>query len=211
MHGWYEHKMLNETLQLRRTTDIIFATIDEFFPKPLAPFVSQPMDPMAASEPTGPCSCSWEYVDTKGTLQGPFDSNVMLIWHERKFLSKELKLKRTTDADFATIPEYFPAPKVPFLSQPVNPAAVARGGHSVAAKPQVETNGQGADPGAFLLGLLQAPGAAPRMPAVPDHWLPANPYQWQQDFTYPGLWQSGENWYDGAAGPRQQRQQQQRR
>jgi len=76
-------------------------------------------------DPVGPCTCSWMYIDSKGALQGPFQSNQMKTWYEHRFLHADLKLKRTSDADFATISEYFPQPKVPFLSQPANPASVA--------------------------------------------------------------------------------------
>jgi len=44
---WYEHKMLPKDLNLRRATDTSFATIAEFFPKPLSPFVGQPVTPLA--------------------------------------------------------------------------------------------------------------------------------------------------------------------
>jgi len=42
---WFEHDMLPKTLQLRRTIDEQFATIVDYFPKPLLPFHSSPVTP----------------------------------------------------------------------------------------------------------------------------------------------------------------------
>mmetsp|Transcript_100664 Transcript_100664/g.174792 ORF Transcript_100664/g.174792 Transcript_100664/m.174792 type:complete len:709 (-) Transcript_100664:99-2225(-) len=48
---WFEHKMLPKDLQLRRTTDVTFATIDQYFPRPLVPFRSPPVTPVPRKEP----------------------------------------------------------------------------------------------------------------------------------------------------------------
>lgn len=45
---WFEHNMLPKSLPLRRSTDHAFFSIDVFFPSPLTPFVSQPVDPAAS-------------------------------------------------------------------------------------------------------------------------------------------------------------------
>lgn len=50
---WFEHNMLPKTLQLRRTTDPAFATILDYFPKPLVPFQSLPMTPSVPSSKAG--------------------------------------------------------------------------------------------------------------------------------------------------------------
>mmetsp|Transcript_87330 Transcript_87330/g.271313 ORF Transcript_87330/g.271313 Transcript_87330/m.271313 type:complete len:490 (+) Transcript_87330:61-1530(+) len=49
MSLWYEHCMLPKSLQLRRTTDMGFATIADYFPKPLVPFQSPPAMPLVPS------------------------------------------------------------------------------------------------------------------------------------------------------------------
>merc|ERR1719223_1203321 len=54
MRLWYEHDMLPKGLQLRRTTDVAFATIPEYFPKHSTPFHSAPTTPASrAPEPNG--------------------------------------------------------------------------------------------------------------------------------------------------------------
>jgi len=47
---WSEHGMLPKSLMLRRTTDTSFATISDFFPRNLVPFVSQPVNPFQATQ-----------------------------------------------------------------------------------------------------------------------------------------------------------------
>lgn len=49
MAQWYEHGMLPKSLQLRRTTDTAFATMSDYFPKPLIPFQSFPASPSLPS------------------------------------------------------------------------------------------------------------------------------------------------------------------
>jgi hypothetical protein len=43
---WYEHKMLPKDLKLRRTNDSAYSLISEYFPRPLLPFQSQPVNPV---------------------------------------------------------------------------------------------------------------------------------------------------------------------
>merc|ERR1719401_1166272 len=45
MAVWFDHGMLPPDLQLRRTTDVSFALMSQYFPTPLLPFRSQPVDP----------------------------------------------------------------------------------------------------------------------------------------------------------------------
>lgn len=47
---WYDHKMLPKDLLLRRTTDVAFSTIDQYFPRPLVPFRSPPVTPVPRKE-----------------------------------------------------------------------------------------------------------------------------------------------------------------
>lgn len=94
-------------------------------PKP----TPKPAAPSAASA----AATQWQYIDTKGEVQGPFSSDKMAQWYEHKMLPATLKLRRTTDSKFATIPEYFPKPLVPFRSPPVNLAP------PVAASPSPST------------------------------------------------------------------------
>jgi len=51
MSQWYEHGMLPKSLQLRRITDPHFATIADYFPRPLVPFQSAPVQPTAMPQP----------------------------------------------------------------------------------------------------------------------------------------------------------------
>lgn len=109
--------------------------------------------PPAPKQPAASRECQWQYVDTKGDVQGPFPSSKMCQWYEHKMLPTTLKLRRTTDSQFATIPQYFPSPLVPFKSppQPVNqkPPAPAP---APAPAPK--------NAGAALLAQLQAGGKA---------------------------------------------------
>lgn len=141
MAVWYEHGMLPEELGVRYGPSMAFIPIRELFHPPLKPFRSQPKlgvpvpsqpknvspaKPPPTQPPSQPPSqCQWQYCDTKGQLQGPFPSSQMALWHEHGMLPKGLRLRRTTEPAFATIPEYFPAPLVPFKSSPVTPKEAA--------------------------------------------------------------------------------------
>eukprot|EP00435_Cladocopium_sp_Y103_P022505 s321_g5.t1 len=70
-------------------------------------------------------ACQWQYMDTKGNLQGPFSSQQMALWNQHNMLPKTLRLRRTIDTAFSTVDEYFPAPSTAFKSQPVVPSANA--------------------------------------------------------------------------------------
>mmetsp|Transcript_74032 Transcript_74032/g.200228 ORF Transcript_74032/g.200228 Transcript_74032/m.200228 type:complete len:576 (+) Transcript_74032:113-1840(+) len=71
----------------------------------------------------------------------------MAQWYEHKMLPATLKLRRTSDTQFATIPQYFPSPLVPFKSPPVNQKPPAP---APAPAPK--------NAGAALLAQLQAGG-----------------------------------------------------
>jgi len=124
---WHEHKMLPEELQVRHCPDMPFLPIKELFPPPRPPFRSRPR-PGGLSAGSGKCQCTWQYRDKRGQLQGPFNSAQMALWYEHQMLPPDLQLRRSTDASFATIHEYFPPPLVPFKSQPKDPPATALGG-----------------------------------------------------------------------------------
>mmetsp|Transcript_38365 Transcript_38365/g.90166 ORF Transcript_38365/g.90166 Transcript_38365/m.90166 type:complete len:743 (+) Transcript_38365:91-2319(+) len=64
-------------------------------------------------------ACEWQYLDTKGRVQGPFSTTQMRLWYKYEMLPDHLQLRRTSDSGFATIAEYFPAPREPFQSPPV--------------------------------------------------------------------------------------------
>merc|ERR1740117_2362669 len=125
-----------------------FTAIRELFPSPIPPFRTKPgpkrpepapapkpvAAPAPAPTPQAVCACSWLYCDTKGNVQGPFLSNQMSLWFEHKMLPKDLKLRRTTDGNFATIIEFFPKPALPFQTTPVTPLSLRL--MSAAANPQ---------------------------------------------------------------------------
>eukprot|EP00931_Biecheleriopsis_adriatica_P066771 TRINITY_DN4104_c0_g1_i3.p1 TRINITY_DN4104_c0_g1~~TRINITY_DN4104_c0_g1_i3.p1 ORF type:complete len:697 (-),score=153.06 TRINITY_DN4104_c0_g1_i3:5-2095(-) len=140
MAVWYEHEMLPEELAVRCSSAQAFVPIRELFHPPLQPFRSRPKPapaapkpaakapaakaPMAAQPPAQPPSeCNWQYIDSKGTIQGPFPSSQMALWHEHGMLPKSLSLRLTTDSAFSTVAEYFPSPLVPFKSSPAKPGA----------------------------------------------------------------------------------------
>lgn len=133
MVAWYDNGMLPEDLRVRHNTSMGFMAIMELFPKPTPPFRTkpgpkkvEPPKPAPAPVPAvqvGQCNCSWMYQDSKGNIQGPFQSAQMLLWHEHKMLPKDLSLRRSTDVSFATISEFFPKPLEPFKSNPVTPLA----------------------------------------------------------------------------------------
>eukprot|EP00931_Biecheleriopsis_adriatica_P066770 TRINITY_DN4104_c0_g1_i1.p1 TRINITY_DN4104_c0_g1~~TRINITY_DN4104_c0_g1_i1.p1 ORF type:complete len:706 (-),score=138.05 TRINITY_DN4104_c0_g1_i1:327-2360(-) len=134
MAEWYEHDMLPNELGVRFSSAQAFIPIRELFPPPLVPFRSRPKitptpKPAAkASVPVQPpvqhpSQCMWQYMDTKGKIQGPFPSSQMALWHEHGMLPPSLSLRLTTDTNFSTIAAYFPSPLVPFRSSPVKPGA----------------------------------------------------------------------------------------
>lgn len=120
MAVWYEHGMLPQDLGVRFAPSMPFVPIRELFKPPAVPFRSAPQRPTPAppapkvASPAAPVL--WQYIDTKGQLQGPFPTPQMLLWHEHGMLPKSLRLRRTVDPEFRTIEEYFPQPMLPFKS-----------------------------------------------------------------------------------------------
>lgn len=122
---WYQHKMLPEELGVRFEDRMPFTPIKELFPPPLKPFESRPVVKLPPVKDIPIEACQWQYMDTKGNLQGPFSSQQMALWNQHNMLPKTLRLRRTIDTAFSTVDEYFPAPSTAFKSQPVVPAANA--------------------------------------------------------------------------------------
>jgi len=169
---WYEHDMLPEELGVRYGPSMAFIPIRELFHPPLKPFRSRPklgiptlsqpktVTPAKPAPPSQPppqppqqaSQCQWQYCDTKGQLQGPFPSSQMALWHEHGMLPKGLRLRRTTETAFSTIPEYFPPPAVAFKSAPVTP-----GGQETSAPASVQPPSQ---------RVPAAPGPTQTQPAV---------------------------------------------
>lgn len=133
---WYEHSMLPEELGVRYEARMPFIPIKELFHPPLKPFKSRPpLKPPPVKQPSIEAS-QWQYMDTKGNLQGPFSSQQMALWHQHNMLPKTLRLRRTTDVSFCTIDEYFPPPSAPFKSQPANPSANAKAPYETSKPPE---------------------------------------------------------------------------
>lgn len=122
---WYQHKMLPEELGVRFEDRMPFTPIKELFPPPLKPFESRPVVKPPPVKEIPIEACQWQYMDTKGNLQGPFSSQQMALWNQHNMLPKTLRLRRTIDTAFSTVDEYFPVPSTAFKSQPVVPAANA--------------------------------------------------------------------------------------
>lgn len=119
MAVWYEHGMLPQDLGVRFAPSMPFVPIRELFKPPAVPFRSAPQRPTPAPAPKVASPAApvlWQYIDTKGQLQGPFPTPQMLLWHEHGMLPKSLRLRRTVDPEFRTIEEYFPQPMLPFKS-----------------------------------------------------------------------------------------------
>mmetsp|Transcript_71028 Transcript_71028/g.169479 ORF Transcript_71028/g.169479 Transcript_71028/m.169479 type:complete len:615 (-) Transcript_71028:55-1899(-) len=118
---WYEHSLLPQELKVRYEARMPFIPIRELFHPPLKPFKSRPR--LAPNEPAQPSiqDSKWQYLDTKGNVQGPFSSQQMALWYEHRMLPKTLQLRRTTETDYRTIAEYFPPPLEAFKSQPAKP------------------------------------------------------------------------------------------
>mmetsp|Transcript_41407 Transcript_41407/g.75007 ORF Transcript_41407/g.75007 Transcript_41407/m.75007 type:complete len:627 (-) Transcript_41407:60-1940(-) len=94
-------------------------------------------------------NCEWQYLDTKGCLQGPFPNAQMRLWYKHEMLPPDLPLRRTTDTRFASMSELFPPPREPFQSPPVS---VEKAGARVAAPAKAgETDNTGKD----LLRMVQ--------------------------------------------------------
>lgn len=135
---WYEHEMLPEELRVRYEARMPFIPIRELFHPPLQPFKSRPrLAPPKVPQRAETKPPTWHYLDTKGQLQGPFSSQQMALWHDHDMLPKTLRLRRSTDTDFFTIPEFFPAPLTPFKSLPAVPAKEAPPARQV---PQVKAD-----------------------------------------------------------------------
>ena len=111
-----------------------------------------------------PLTCQWCYLDTKELLQGPFSSEQMAEWCEYWVMPEGLKVRRTTDVDFATIQQYFPKPLVPFRSAPANPRAAQKDAGEIMPEKVIAGDAVG-DP---VLTVRHAPasgvGAAKAMP-----------------------------------------------
>lgn len=169
MAVWYEHNMLPEDLGVRHVSTMPFLPIKELFHPPLLPFKSRPRPAQQQ------CQSMWQYQDTRGQLQGPFTSAQMALWYEHNMLPKGLQLRRTSDAVFATIAEYFPKPLLPFQSMPVMPhlrvpqdggLGLTAPSMAVAAKPAAQPKQQPAQPQAKGKAGPKAKAQAPEPVAV---------------------------------------------
>jgi len=67
----------------------------------------------------------WQYLDTKGGVQGPFSSEQMLVWHKGGYFSEELLLRYAPGDLFVALGELYPSPLRPFLD-PSMPVAVSK-------------------------------------------------------------------------------------
>lgn len=166
MVAWFDAGMLPQDLRVRHNSTMPFAPIRELFPAPMPPFRTKPGPKrVEPAQQASQCSCSWMYVDTKGLLQGPFASNQMELWHRHKMLPKDLKLRRTTDTNFATIQEFFPMPLIPFKSPVVTPIAFHFQNQNVAK--QVGKQATPASPSPVQTAQTPQPAASPQSPVQP--------------------------------------------
>jgi len=156
MAVWFEHQLLPEDLGVRHGSSMPFIPIKELFYPPLIPFRSRPR-PCAVQAATAKCQCQWQYRDNRGQLQGPFTSAQMALWYEHGMLPTSLQLRRTTDAVFAAIADYFPTPLEPFQNAPVNPVPPG-----VKEEQQLRKDASAAL--AAAIGMGKAPVAKPPAP-----------------------------------------------
>ncbi|CAD7937159.1 unnamed protein product [Amoebophrya sp. A120] len=74
-----------------------------------------------------PCPTNgWQYVDPKGNVQGPFELEEMLQWHQLGYFKPELKMRFTDDMEFLPFSVLWKHPAEPFESFPNVPASSYR-------------------------------------------------------------------------------------
>ncbi|BGP29291.1 kinesin-like protein [Rhodotorula toruloides] len=76
------------------------------------PLLRKPSDgtgtPSRVAPPPGlgslpPVDVMWQYRDPSGQVQGPFSATMMHDWYRQQFFTPDLRVKRTTDADFESL------------------------------------------------------------------------------------------------------------
>lgn len=123
---------------------------DALLGKPAA--ASGAATPSRAAPPPGlgafpPAEAMWQYRDPSGQVQGPFSASMMHDWYRQQFFTPDLRVKRTTDADFESLenlirrtgdqekPFLAPKPSAPtsaFSSAPGTPQGASSWGASSA-------------------------------------------------------------------------------
>lgn len=84
-----------------------------------------------------PAEVMWQYRDPSGQVQGPFSAVMMHDWYRQQFFSSDLRVKRSTDADFESLEILIRRvgdSEQPFLAP--KPAAVASAFSSAPGTPQ---------------------------------------------------------------------------
>ena len=78
--------------------------------------------PSDINDQTPDSPVSWVYIGDRGEIQGPFTSEKMLNWFNKKLLPLTLNVKRTTDSTFTSLADLsHGGTRNPFETQPVIP------------------------------------------------------------------------------------------
>jgi len=64
---------------------------------------------------------SWQYIDPKGNVQGPFGLVEMQHWNSKGYFPRDLLMRCSPTDRFVPLKELFPAPLAPFQSAPRRP------------------------------------------------------------------------------------------
>ncbi|BGP13197.1 hypothetical protein JCM10213_000223 [Rhodosporidiobolus nylandii] len=70
---------------------------------PLRPGPPPGLSARAPAPAVDPATVEWQYRDTEGTIQGPFVATMMHDWFRQQFFNMDLRVKRTTDAEFESL------------------------------------------------------------------------------------------------------------
>jgi len=68
---------------------------------------------------------SWQYIDPKGNMQGPFGLPEMRHWYSKRYFSNGLLMRCAASDRFVPFSELFPPPLVPFQDAPLRPSPLS--------------------------------------------------------------------------------------
>ncbi|BGP37241.1 kinesin-like protein [Rhodotorula kratochvilovae] len=136
---------------------------DPLLAKPSA--ASGAATPSRAAPPPGlgglpPTEVMWQYRDPSGQVQGPFSATMMHDWYRQQFFTPDLRVKRTTDADFESLENLVRRTgdsEKPFLAP--KPSAPASAFSSAPGTPQAASSWGGASTGRAQTPLEQLTAA----------------------------------------------------
>ncbi|GJN87809.1 hypothetical protein Rhopal_000764-T1 [Rhodotorula paludigena] len=162
---------------------------DPLLAKPSSAVPSGATTPARAAPPPGlgnlpPAEVMWQYRDPSGQVQGPFSATMMHDWYRQQFFTPDLRVKRTSDADFESLenlvrrtgdsekPFLAPKPSAPtsaFSSAPGTPQTASQWGAAATSRAQtpLEQLTAAVAQGRFAGGAANSPfGSASASPAL---------------------------------------------